>query len=108
MGTKSRYAGRVLTGKPVTIVDVYEARKNGYTEGYMFAAKNFFKQMYAAIALELLDAGNEKDDILTFLHNVDSRVSVMFDADDEVQAVFDRIGVRIAVEPDAMNRIEVV
>lgn len=94
-GTAERV--RKLSVNGITQQDLNDAHKKGYEEGYLYASEAFFKQMYAAIAKELIDAGNDKDEILSFLHSVDRRFAVIFDADDEIQDVFDAIGVRINV-----------
>ena len=88
--------------------DLDTAYKNGYEEGYTYASTTFFKLMYAAMAKELHEAGNGTDEIIEFLHNVDHRVAVMFDSDEEIEEVFNLIGVRMNVEPNAIDRIEVV
>lgn len=84
----------------ITEKDLDKAYKNGYEEGYMYSATNFFRQMYAAIAKELIEDGNGTDEILSFLHGVDHRFSVMFDADEEIEDVYNAIGVRINVQKD--------
>lgn len=88
--------------------DLDSAYKNGYEEGYKYASTAFFKLMYAAMAKELHESGNTTDDIINFLHNVDHRVAVMFDADEEIQEIFDLIGVRMNVDKNAIDRIEVI
>lgn len=88
--------------------DLDIAYKNGYEDGYKYAAKAFFKLMYASIAKELHETGNEPDEIVTFLQNVDHRVAVMFDADDEISEVFDMIGVKLNIDYNTESRIEVV
>ena len=87
--------------------DLDRSYKNGYDDGYKFASTAFFKLMYAAIAKELHEAGNGTDEIIDFLHNVDHRVAVMFDADEEIDSVFDLIGVRMNVDINAIDRVEV-
>lgn len=87
--------------------DLDAAYKNGYDDGYKYASTAFFKLMYAAIAKELHEAGNGTDEIIDFLHNVDHRVAVMFDADEEIDSVFDLIGVRMNVDINAIDRVEV-
>lgn len=88
--------------------DLDKAYKNGYEEGYQYASTAFFKLMYAAMAKELHESGNSADDIICFLHGVDHRVAVMFDADEEIEEVFNLIGVRMNVDKNAIDRIEVV
>lgn len=93
----------------ITQKDLDAAFNDGYQKGYETAATGFFRQMYAAIAKEMHDAGNTQDDILAMLHNVDHRFAVMFDADDEIDDVFDLIGVRINVyNKNSIDRISEV
>lgn len=104
-GTAERV--RKLSVNGITQEDLDEQHKKGYEEGYMYASTAFFKSMYAAIAKELAESGNSNDDILYFLHSVDHRVAVMYDADDEIEDVFKQIGVRLNVY-NALDRIEEV
>lgn len=103
-GTAERV--RKLSVNGITHNDLEEYRKNGYTEGYLYASTAFMKKMYAAIAKELIEAGNAKEEIYLFIRNVDQRFSVMFDADDEIEDVFDKIGVRMVLKPDGISTIE--
>lgn len=106
-GTAERV--RKLSVNGITHNDLEAYHKKGYEEGYLYASEAFFKQMYAAIAKELIDAGNEKEEILSFLHNVDRRFTVIFDADDEIEDIFNAIGVRINVAKsfDRINEVVV-
>jgi len=88
--------------------DLDTAFKNGYEEGYKYASTAFFRLMYAAIAKELYESENGADEIITFLQNVDHRVAVMFDADEAIEEIFNLIGVRMNVEINAIDRIEVI
>ena len=98
---------RILSQGGITPKDLEDAQKKGYEEGYMYAATNFFKQMYAAIAKSLWDAGNDKDEIISFLVDVDDRFSVIFDADEEIDEIYDLIGIKLNVAKQEMRRIEV-
>lgn len=92
----------------ITEKDLDLSYQNGYKDGYEYASTAFFKLMFASMAKELHENGNSNEDIVTFLHNVDHRVAVMFDADEEIQDVFDLIGVQLNIDKNAINRIEVV
>lgn len=91
----------------ITQKDLDAAYNDGYKEGYLFSAEAFMKRMYAAIAMELIEAGNPKDDVISFMHGVDHRFSVIFDADEEIDKVYDNIGVRFVIDRNAIERIEV-
>lgn len=100
---------RRIAQNGLTQKDLDESYNDGYKKGYDYAATAFFRQMYAAIAKELHEAGNGTDEILSFLHGVDHRFAIMFDADDEINEVFDLIGVRINVyNKNSIDRISEV
>ena len=105
---QGRY-GQVLSlqRNGITQKDLDAAYNDGYKEGYLFSAEAFMKRMYAAIAMELIEAGNPKDDVISFMHGVDHRFSVIFDADEEIDKVYDNIGVRFIIDRNAIERIEV-
>ena len=105
-GTAERVRKMSVNG--ITPADLDKARKDGYEAGYLYASSAFLKKMYAAVMKELDEAGNSREEIYSFVHNVDQRFAVMFDADEEVQEVFDKIGVRMNLEPDGINTIEVI
>jgi len=99
---------RKLSVNGITVKDMEDAHKKGYEEGYLYASTAFMKKMYAAIAKELIEAGNAKEEIYMFIHNVDQRFAVMFDADEEINDVFNEIGVRMNLQPDGISTIEVI
>lgn len=90
----------------ITQADLDKAYNDGYTEGYMYASECFMKKMYAAIAKELIEARNPTDDVVNFVRSVDHRFAVMFDAEDEIEDVYQQIGVRFNIDRNAINRIE--
>lgn len=92
----------------ITVQELDKSYEDGYREGYGYASEAFMKLMYAAIAQELDEAGNDRDEIVSFLHGVDHRFAVMYDADDEIQDVYDRIGIRLNIDRNAIDRIEEV
>ena len=100
---------RSLQRNGITQKDLDDAFNDGYKKGYDKAGTSFFRQMYAAIAKELHEAGNSSEEIVSFLHGVDHRFAVMFDADDEIDDVFNLIGVRINVyNKNSIDRISEV
>jgi hypothetical protein len=104
-GTAERV--RKLSVNGITAEDLTAYHKKGYEEGYLYASTAFMKKMYAAIAKELMEAGNDKDEIFSFIRAVDQRFAVMFDADEEIEDVFNSIGVRMVLQPDGISTIEV-
>ena len=104
-GTAERV--RKLSVNGITADDLTAYHKKGYEEGYLYASECFLKKIYAAIAKELLDAGNSRDEVVSFVKEVDHRFAVMFDADEEIEDVYNEIGVRFNVDRNAIERIEV-
>lgn len=103
-GTAERV--RKMSAGGITPSDLDKARKDGYEAGYLYASTAFMKKMYASIAKELIEAGNDREEIYCFIHAVDQRFVVMYDADEEVEDVFDLIGVRMNIHPDGISTIE--
>ena len=100
---------RRIAQNGLTQKDLDEAYNNGYANGHYTASRAFFRQMYASIAKELHEAGNDTDDIISFLKGVDSRFAIMYDADEEINEVFDLIGIRINVDDrEVLDKIEVI
>ena len=98
---------RKLSQNGITQEDLNEYHRKGYEEGYLYGSEQFLKKVYAAIAKELLSAGNNKDDVISFVQGVDHRFAVMFDADEEVEEVYDLLGVRFNIDRNAIDRVEV-
>lgn len=104
-GTAERV--RKLSVNGITAEDLTAYHKKGYEEGFLYASECFLKTMYAAIAKELIQAGNEREEIVSFVKGVDHRFATMYDADEEINDVYDEIGVRFNVDRNAIERLEV-
>ena len=90
----------------ITTADLDKYYKKGYDDGFMYASEQFMRKMYAAMAQELIDAGMSRDDVVSLVKGTDHRFAVMYDADDEVNEVYNRIGVYFNVDRNAINRVE--
>ena len=104
-GTAERV--RKLSVNGITPADYEQVRKDGYEEGFLYASECFLKTMYAAIAKELIAAGNDREEVVSFVKGVDHRFATMYDADEEINDVYNEIGVRFIVDRNAIERIEV-
>ena len=98
---------RMLSVNGIQPKDLDESYKKGYEEGWITASEAFLRKMYAAIAKELLAAGNDRDEVVSFVKGVDHRFAVMFDAEEEIDDVYNEIGVRFNVDRNDIERIEV-
>ena len=85
-----------------------QVREEGYRDGYMYASEKFLRKMYAAIAQVLLEAGNSNEDIITFVKETDHKFAVMFDAEDEIQRVYEQTGLYFNVDRNALDRVQEV
>ena len=81
--------------------------KRGHKAGYEEGANKALKMVYAACVLELLDAGNSREEALTFLKDVDNRVLVSIDADEDITEVFEKTGVWLELS-NKSNRVQEV
>jgi hypothetical protein len=106
LGNKERVLSLERNG--ITQKDLDKSYKDGYNSGYMDASEKFFRNIYAACAGELIDAGNNRDDVISFLRGVDHRFSVMYDDEEEIRKVYDAIGVRINVDKNDIERFREV
>ena len=98
---------RMLSANGIRPQDLDESYKKGYEEGWITASEAFLRKMYAAMAKELLSAGNNRDEVVSFVKGVDHRFAVMFDAEEEIDDVYNEIGVRFNVDRNDIERIEV-
>lgn len=85
-----------------------QVREEGYRDGYMYASEKFLRKMYAAIAQVLMEAGNSNEDIITFVKETDHKFAVMFDAEDEIQRVYEQTGLYFNVDRNALDRVQEV
>ena len=98
---------RMLSVNGIRPQDLDESYKKGYEEGWITASEAFLRKIYAAMAKELLAAGNDRDEVVSFVKGVDHRFAVMFDAEEEIDDVYNEIGVRFNVDRNDIERIEV-
>ena len=85
-GTAERV--RKLSVNGITPADYEKVRKDGYEEGFLYASECFLKTMYAAVAKELIAAGNDREEVVSFVKGVDHRFATMYDADEEINDVY--------------------
>ena len=81
--------------------------KRGHKDGFQEGADRALKVVYAGCVLELLDAGNSREEALSFLKAVDNRVLVSIDEEEDITEVFKRTGVWLDLRSDT-NRVREV
>lgn len=81
--------------------------KRGVKDGFQQGSDRALKVIYAACVLEMLDAGNSRDEALSFLKAVDNRALVSIDEQEDIEEVYEKTGVRIILR-DNVNRVREV
>ena len=74
--------------------------KRGLKDGFQQGANRTLKVVYAACVLEMLDAGNSKEEALSFLKAVDNRALTSIDEKEDIEEVYKRTGVWLELKED--------
>lgn len=99
---------RRLTQNGITQKDLDDCYDKGHAEGFKSGTDKALKTIYAGIVLELLDAGNSREEAISFLKGVDNRLITSIDAGEDVEEVFNRTGVMLMLKEnfDRVKEIE--
>lgn len=89
----------------ITAKDLKEEFQKGYGAGWEDGRERLYKTVLASICLVMDDRGVGSDEIIEFLHAVDNRVIISIDESEDIDEVFDRIGVELHFNR-AMDRVE--
>ena len=81
--------------------------RRGHKDGFEVGSCKTLKMVYAACVLELLDAGNSREEALSFLKAVDNRVMISIDEQEDITEVFNRTGIWLELKND-VNRVQEV
>lgn len=81
--------------------------KRGVKDGFQQGANRALKVVYAAAVLEMLDAGNSREEAISFLKALDNRALISIDEKEDIDEVFERTGVRLELKED-FNRVQEV
>ena len=79
--------------------------KRGIKDGFQQGTNRTLKVVYAACVLVMLDAGNSREEALSFLKAVDERALISIDEKEDIDEVFERTGVRLELKED-FDRIQ--
>ena len=91
---------RRLTQNGITQQDLDECYDKGHFDGYKTGADRTLKVVYAGVILQMLDDGVKRDDAVRFLENLDRRIIASIDADEDIDEVFDKTGVRLMLKEE--------
>lgn len=99
---------RRLTQNGITQKDLDDCYDKGHAEGFKSGTDKTLRTIYAGIVLELLDAGNSREEAISFLKGVDNRLITSIDAGEDVEEVFNRTGVMLMLKEnfDRVKEIE--
>ena len=89
----------------ITAEDLEKEFKKGYGAGWNDGREKLYKSVLACICLVMNEDGYSDDDIIDFLHMIDNRVLVSIDEKDELDEVFERLGIELRFT-NAVDRIE--
>ena len=91
---------RRLTQNGITQKDLDDCYDKGHAEGFKSGTDRTLKTVYAGIVLEMLDAGNSREEAISFLKGVDERLIRSIDAGEDIEEVFDKTGVKLMLKED--------
>lgn len=91
---------RILTQQGISEKDLNDSYDKGYNNGYKDGADRTMKVIYSGIVCCLLDMGNSKDEAIGFLKAVDNRLITSIDADEDIEEVLKRTGIRLMLKED--------
>lgn len=89
-----------LTQQGISQKDLDECYDKGHEEGYKQGTDKTLKTVYAGVVLQLLDNGYEQDDAIRFLRDLDNRLITSIDANEDIEEVFERTGIRLMLKED--------
>ena len=91
----------------ITQKDLDAMYNRGYHDGYIKAGDEVIMAIYASIAKVLMEAGNTKDDLYSFLVDVDSYVVSSLGGADDIREVMEQYGLKLHFK-NTLDRVEVV
>ena len=91
---------RILTQQGISEKDLNDSYDKGYNNGYKDGTDRTMKVIYSGIVCCLLDMGNSKDEAIGFLKAVDNRLITSIDADEDIEEVLERTGIRLMLKED--------
>ena len=91
---------RIMTQNGITQKDLDKAYLDGHEAGYKAGTDRTLRTVYAGVVLQLLDDGNSKDDAIGFLKDLDNRLITSISAQEDIEEVFDRTGIRLMLKED--------
>ena len=91
---------RRLTQNGITQQDLDECYDKGHWDGYKQGADRTLKVVYAGVILQMLEDGCGRDEAVRFLEDLDRRIIASIDADEDIEEVFDKTGVKLMLKEE--------
>lgn len=95
----------MLTRNGITQKDLQDSFDKGWKNGYEAGANRALKVLYSACVFELLEAGNSKDEAISFLKSIDNRMQLSIDADEDIEQVLKLTGVQLELRGETLERV---
>ena len=99
-----------LTQQGISQKDLEDSFEKGHQAGFKAGTDKTLRTVYAGVVLELLDNGNTQEEAIGFLKALDNRLIVSIAAEEDIEEVFNRTGVRLMLKEDfdRVQEVEVV
>lgn len=88
----------------ITAKDLEDEFKRGYGAGWVDGRERLYKCVLASMCLVMDDDGKTDDEVIDFLHKVDERVILSIDEKEDIEEVFDRMGIELRFK-NVLDRI---
>jgi hypothetical protein len=89
-----------LTQQGISPDDLKKSYAKGHEDGFKAGTDKTLRTVYAGVVLELLEAGNTRDEAISFLKGLDNRLVISIDAGEDVEEVFQKTGVHLMLKED--------
>lgn len=100
MRTNEKQRMLKLAKNGITKEDMDSEYRRGVIDGLQQGSDRALKVIYAACVLEMLDAGNSREEALSFLKAVDARAMISLDEKEDIDEVYKRTGVMLMLRDD--------
>lgn len=98
---------RRLTQNGITSDDLHKSYGEGHKDGYKEGTDRTLRTVYAGVLLQLIENGCGSDEAAQFLRDVDNRLITSISAQEDVEEVFEKTGIRLMLKED-FERIQEV
>lgn len=91
---------RRLAQNGYTQEDLKNEYAEGHKDGYKEGTDRTLKTVYAGVVLQLLENGYKQADAICFLRDLDNRLIASIDANEDIDEVYEKTGIRLMLKED--------